>query len=296
MTDPQIVGNPPNQKSLYDVWYAVSNLTVPAPSGDQAIINSATGGKTSINVAGGGKTFSDVVTAIAGLGTPTISGDVAIVNSATAGSTKIKTTPDNPSNLDTSINTLFTTTGIKDATMPSVGVTNTGLSNIDTSLNTLFTSTGIKVATMPSVGVTNTGLSNIDTSLNTLFTSTGIKVATLPDAANAVLTAVEDQATHYLATKGVPSGTIVSGTDASMPANGGSAGVVLTSSQACVEVTIQAPIANTVTVLFGSSASTCVMQLAPGRDFTIPVSNVNKIYVMSSTADTTPVVNWLARA
>jgi hypothetical protein len=27
MTDPQIVGNPPNQKSLYDVWYAVSSLT-----------------------------------------------------------------------------------------------------------------------------------------------------------------------------------------------------------------------------------------------------------------------------
>jgi hypothetical protein len=51
MTDPQIVGNSPNQKSLYDVWYAVSNLTLPAPSGDQAIINSATGGKTVINVA-----------------------------------------------------------------------------------------------------------------------------------------------------------------------------------------------------------------------------------------------------
>ena len=234
MTDPQIVGNSPNQKSLYDVWYAVSNLTLPAPSGDQAIINSATGGKTVINVAGGGKTFSDVVTAIAGLTTPTISGDVAIVNSATAGSTKIKTTPDNPSNLDTSI--------------------------------------------------------------NTLFTSTGIKVTTLPDAANAVLTAVKDQLSDYLAVREAPSTTLVSGTNTSMPANGASAGVALTSTQACAEVTIQAPTTNTVIVLFGSSASTCVMQLAPGRDFTIPASNVNKIFVMSSTADTTPVVNWLARA
>jgi hypothetical protein len=77
---------------------------------------------------------------------------------------------------------------------------------------------------------------------------------------------------------------------------GASAGVALTSTQACAEVTIQAPTTNTVIVLFGSSASTCVMQLAPGRDFTIPASNVNKIFVMSSTADTTPVVNWLARA
>jgi len=90
------------------------------------------------------------------------------------------------------------------ASMPSTAVTNTGLSNIDTSLNTLFTSTGIKIASWPaSVGVTNTGLSNIDTSLNTLFTSTGIKVATLPAISDTVLTAVEDQTTHYLGVKDV---------------------------------------------------------------------------------------------
>jgi len=123
----------------------------------------------------------------------------------------------------------------------------------------------------------------------------GITIKTLPDAANAVLTAVKDQLSDYLAVREAPSTTLVSGTNASMPANGASAGVVLTSTQACAEVTIQAPTTNTVTVLFGSSASTCVMQLAPGRDFTIPASNVNKIFVMSSTADTTPVVNWLAR-
>jgi len=164
-------------------------------------------------------------------------------------------------------------------------------------LYTLQSSTGIKVATLPTItGMTGTvAVTNIDTSINTLFTSTGIKVTTLPDAANAVLTAVKDQLSDYLAVREAPSTTLVSGTNTSMPANGASAGVALTSTQACAEVTIQAPTSNTVTVLFGSSASTCVMQLAPGRDFTIPASNVNKIFVMSSTADTTPVVNWLAR-
>jgi hypothetical protein len=98
------------------------------------------------------------------------------------------------------------------ASMPSTAVTNTGLSNIDTSLNTLFTSTGIKIASWPaSVGVTNTGLSNIDTSLNTLFTSTGITVATLPAITgsvtatlssqaftNTILTAIEDTIAHTI--------------------------------------------------------------------------------------------------
>jgi hypothetical protein len=162
-------------------------------------------------------------------------------------------------------------------------------------LYTLQSSTGIKVATLPTITGT-VAVTNIDTSINTLFTSTGIKVTTLPDAANAVLTAVKDQLSDYLAVREAPSTTLVSGTNTSMPANGASAGVALTSTQACAEVTIQAPTTNTVIVLFGSSASTCVMQLAPGRDFTIPASNVNKIFVMSSTADTTPVVNWLARA
>jgi hypothetical protein len=107
------------------------------------------------------------------------------------------------SNIDVSVNTLFTSTGIKVASMPSVAVTNAGLSNIDVSVNTLFTSTGIKVATMPSVAVTNAGLSNIDTSLNTLFTSTGIKVATMPSVTvtNDILTAIYDAATHFVSTK-----------------------------------------------------------------------------------------------
>jgi len=61
----------------------------------------------------------------------------------------------------------------------------------------------VSIASMPSTAVTNTGLSNIDTSLNTLFTSTGIKVATLPAISDTVLTAVEDQTTHYLGVKDV---------------------------------------------------------------------------------------------
>jgi hypothetical protein len=111
MTDPQIVGNSPNQKSLYDVWYAVSNLTLPAPSGDQAIINSATGGKTVINVAGGGKTFSDVVTAIAGLAT------APAVTSATLQSAQTST----------GVGTAFTVTGMK---MVAIQVTSTVVGTI----------------------------------------------------------------------------------------------------------------------------------------------------------------------
>jgi microcystin-dependent protein len=190
------------------------------------------------------------------------------------------------------------------ATDPGLLALATALAGVTTpktllSLYNLFAAaggeSGITVKTLPAITGT-VAVTNVDTPLNALFTSTGIKVTTLPDAANAVLTAVKDQLSDYLAVREAPSTTLVSGTNTSMPANGASAGVALTSTQACAEVTIQAPTTNTVIVLFGSSASTCVMQLAPGRDFTIPASNVNKIFVMSSTADTTPVVNWLARA
>ena len=61
----------------------------------------------------------------------------------------------------------------------------------------------VSIASMPSTAVTNTGLSNIDTSLNTLFTSTGIKIASWPAISDTVLTAVEDQTTHYLGVKDV---------------------------------------------------------------------------------------------
>jgi hypothetical protein len=123
-------------------------------------------------------------------------------------------------NIDVSVNTLFTSTGIKVATMPSVAITN---ANLDIALsvlatditgatpktladlNTALLTTGIKVATAPTTAVTNAGLSNIDTAINALFTSTGIKIATMPSTVvtNAILTAVEDQVTHYLATKDV---------------------------------------------------------------------------------------------
>ena len=204
MTDPQIVGNSPNQKSLYDVWYAVSNLTLPAPSGDQAIINSATGGKTVINVAGGGKTFSDVVTAIAGLATPTISGDVAIVNSATAGSTKIKTTPDNPSNLDTSINTLFTTTGIKVATLPDAS--NAVLTAVKDQTGTYTHWIGVKsevlqaiedqrvhyIATAPAVTSATLQSAQTSTGVGTAFTVTGMKMVAIQVTSTVVGTITYD--------------------------------------------------------------------------------------------------------
>jgi hypothetical protein len=133
------------------------------------------------------------------------------------------------------------------------------------------------------------------TTSGTATVSGTVAVSTLPDAANAVLTAVKDQLTDYLATREAPSTSIVSGQNASIPANASTA-VVLTTSQACAEVTIQAPAANNVSILFGSGTGTCYMELAPGRDFTLPVSNVNLIYVKSSTSDTSPKVNWIARA
>lgn len=91
-----------------------------------------------------------------------------------------------------------------------------------------------------------------------------------------------------------PSGTIVSGTK-TCPATASTAEVLVASS-ACSEVTIQAPVSNTVNVLFGSATTTCYMELAPGRDFTIQITNVNKIYVKASTASATEVVNWISRA
>jgi len=86
--------------------------------------------------------------------------------------------------------------------------------------------------------------------------------------------------------------TVVAGTVAA-PTSAGSA--VIMGTQACSEVTIQAPVANTVNVLFGSAAAAAYMELAPGRDFTISCNNVNKIFVKSSTA-TAQTVNWIARS
>jgi len=113
---------------------------------------------------------------------------------------------------------------------------------------------------------------------------------------NAVLTAVEDQTAHYLFTKDPlsPSAAIVSGTK-TCPATASTAEVIV-ASQACSEVTIQAPETNTVTVLFGHSTTTCYMRLAPGRDFTIPVANANLIFCKASTASATEVINFIARS
>ena len=47
MTDPQIVGNPPNQATLYDIYTAISALD-PNAGGDVAVVNSSTPGKTTL--------------------------------------------------------------------------------------------------------------------------------------------------------------------------------------------------------------------------------------------------------
>jgi hypothetical protein len=114
---------------------------------------------------------------------------------------------------------------------------------------------------------------------------------------DAVLEATVDQLAHFIAVAQVGSTTVYSGQIGSVAAYGSATtnGAAMTT-QTCSEVTIQAPVVNTVTVLFGTSPSTCYMELVAGRDYTIAVSNVNKIFIKSSTSDTTPMVNWIARA
>lgn len=99
---------------------------------------------------------------------------------------------------------------------------------------------------------------------------------------------------NIVQSKASPSGTVVSGTK-TCPATASNAEVIV-ASQACSEVTIQAPETNTVTVLFGSATGTCYMRLMPGRDFTIPISNVNLLFCKSPTASATEVINYIARA
>ena len=89
------------------------------------------------------------------------------------------------------------------------------------------------------------------------------------------------------------SSSIVSGT-VSAVANASTA-VPLASSQACSEVTMQAPSENTATVLFGGSTTTCYMELMPGKDYTVKVNNVNLLYVKSQTA-VAQTINFIARA
>jgi len=123
----------------------------------------------------------------------------------------------------------------------------------------------------------------------------GIYGGTSPNFEDGVTLPLSIDGNGALKSSGALSPTIVSGQLSATAANAGTA-VVLTTSQACSEVTIQAPAGNSVAVVFGSSTTTCYMELAPGHDFTIPVSNVNMIYVKSSTSDTTPKVSWIARA
>jgi hypothetical protein len=90
-----------------------------------------------------------------------------------------------------------------------------------------------------------------------------------------------------------PSTAIYSGTHTA-PVNAGTA-TILTTTQACKAVRLQAPIGNSQTVLYGSAVGTCTMELVAGEvSDEIAVSNVNLIFVKSK-GDATQTVNWLAR-
>ena len=110
---------------------------------------------------------------------------------------------------------------------------------------------------------------------------------------NAVLTAVEDQLTHYLATRDAPFTTATAGS-VSAPISSAANSVIL-GTQACNQVTIQNPVGG-VTITYGGDATKadCTMVLPGGSSVTIPVSNVNKIFVISTGASQT--INWLALA
>lgn len=66
---------------------------------------------------------------------------------------------------------------------------------------------------------------------------------------------------------------------------------VVNANAACREVIIQSDIANTVNILIGNSANQFLV-LEPGDSITIPIANVNLVYVRS--ASLTAVVNWFS--
>lgn len=67
----------------------------------------------------------------------------------------------------------------------------------------------------------------------------------------------------------------------------------LSTTQACSAVMVQADLGNgTVNLLVGNSTAQ-PMQLAPGATITLPVSDVNVVYVKSSIG-TTGTANWVA--
>jgi hypothetical protein len=90
-----------------------------------------------------------------------------------------------------------------------------------------------------------------------------------------------------------PYSTVTAGS-VSAPISSAANSVIL-GTQACKQVTIQNPVGG-VTITYGGDATKtdCTMVLAGGNNVTIPVSNVNKIYVISTGAAQT--VNWLALA
>ena len=110
---------------------------------------------------------------------------------------------------------------------------------------------------------------------------------------NADLVNVYNQLVNFLAVKVAPFTTVTAGS-VSAPISSAANSVIL-GTQACSQIMIQNPVGG-VTIAFGGDATKtdCTMLLAGGANITIPVSNANKIFVISTGAAQT--INWLALA
>ena len=126
------------------------------------------------------------------------------------------------------------------------------------------------------------------TAANVVVAGGAVTNAGLTDLVN-----VYNQLVNFLAVKVAPFTTATAGS-VSAPISSAANSVIL-GTQACNQVTIQNPVGG-VTITYGGDATKadCTMVLPGGSSVTIPVSNVNKIFVISTGAAQT--INWLALA
>jgi hypothetical protein len=113
-------------------------------------------------------------------------------------------------------------------------------------------------------------------------------VVTLDTDVNLLTTAVNAMTATQAASTAVYSGTKTA------PVNG-SPGEIVTTTQACKSVILQAPVGDNQSVLYGASSTTCTMELVAGAvSPALNVANVNLIFVKSAGAST-QTVNWIAK-
>ena len=111
----------------------------------------------------------------------------------------------------------------------------------------------------------------------------GLKPLSLQDIINNIY----DGTLQGIGVYQTPVGTFYAGSNATVTGTAGTLGI-----QACSEVIVQADPGNgTVDILVGDSGSQ-VFWLVPGADITLPVSNVNLVYVKTDTG--TGTASWLA--